>query len=88
MQVIQKLRTLFTGYSEMPPTCFVFCGHFTTRPYGTDHIRVLKGICDFHICSDTGFMPMCVIMPFIMKDMATSCLLNFCLVARVLASEG
>jgi len=37
------LRTLFTGYSEMPPTCFVFCGHFTTRPYGTEHVRILKG---------------------------------------------
>jgi len=46
LQVIQKLRTLFNGYSEMPPTCFVLCGHFTTQPYGTEHVRILKGMLD------------------------------------------
>lgn len=49
LQVIQKLHTLFSGYSDMPPTCFVFCGHFTTQPYGTEHVRILKGFFELDI---------------------------------------
>jgi len=43
---------LFNGYSEMPPTCFVFCGHFTSRPYGTEHVRILRGI----LCSSFSWL--------------------------------
>jgi len=50
VQVIQKLRTLFGGYSEMPPTCFIFCGHFTSQPYGTEHVRILKGTWSTFAC--------------------------------------
>lgn len=43
LQVIEKLRVLFTGYSGFPPTCFIFCGNFLSSPLGTNHAKVLKG---------------------------------------------
>jgi len=42
-QVMDKLRILFTGYAEMPPTCFVFCGNFSSQPYGNKCVKMLKG---------------------------------------------
>ncbi|XP_064621990.1 DNA polymerase epsilon subunit 2-like [Lineus longissimus] len=39
-KVLEKLRTLFMGYAEMPPTCFVFCGNFTSKPYGGEHAKI------------------------------------------------
>lgn len=27
----------------MPPTCFIFCGNFSSAPYGKNHIKSLKG---------------------------------------------
>lgn len=27
----------------MPPTCFIFCGNFSSAPYGKTQIRSLKG---------------------------------------------
>ena len=33
-QVMEKLGTLFSGYSEAPPTAFVFMGDFSSTPYG------------------------------------------------------
>lgn len=39
LKVMQKLRILFNGYSELPPTCFVFCGNFTSQPYGIHHSK-------------------------------------------------
>ncbi|XP_038066807.1 DNA polymerase epsilon subunit 2-like [Patiria miniata] len=42
LRVREKLNTLFTGYSEMPPTCFVFCGNFTSKPYGSNHVKTLR----------------------------------------------
>ncbi|XP_071499868.1 DNA polymerase epsilon subunit 2-like [Diadema antillarum] len=42
LDVQEKLRTLLAGYSEMPPTCFVFSGNFTSTPYGPNHIKTLK----------------------------------------------
>ncbi|XP_065827868.1 DNA polymerase epsilon subunit 2-like [Oscarella lobularis] len=41
-KVMDKLQTLFTGYSDMPPTVFVLCGHFCSMPYGPNHVRLLK----------------------------------------------
>jgi len=37
------LRVLFTGYTDFPPTCFVFCGNFLSSPQGADHTKILKG---------------------------------------------
>lgn len=42
IKVMKKLRVLFTGYAESPPTCFVLCGNFTSQPYGQQHIKTLK----------------------------------------------
>eukprot|EP00057_Strongylocentrotus_purpuratus_P034860 XP_796825.2 PREDICTED: DNA polymerase epsilon subunit 2 [Strongylocentrotus purpuratus] len=42
VDVQDKLRILLTGYSEMPPMCFVFCGNFTSTPYGPSHNKILK----------------------------------------------
>lgn len=53
LQVMDKLRVLFTGYSSFPPTCFILCGNFLSSPLGTNHAKVLKGRCFFlslHIC--------------------------------------
>ncbi|XP_033106348.1 DNA polymerase epsilon subunit 2-like [Anneissia japonica] len=41
LKVRQKLQTLFSGLSDMPPTCFVFCGNFTSTPYGSNHVKIL-----------------------------------------------
>lgn len=35
-QVMEYLNILFTGYSEAPPTAFVFMGNFSVAPYGTE----------------------------------------------------
>ncbi|CAH1792739.1 unnamed protein product [Owenia fusiformis] len=42
LKVFEKLRTLFTGFSESPPTCFVFSGNFSSTPYGSTHIKEMK----------------------------------------------
>lgn len=31
------------GYSAMPPTCFIFCGNFSSAPYGNTQIKSMKG---------------------------------------------
>ncbi|CAH1262221.1 POLE2 [Branchiostoma lanceolatum] len=41
-KVMEKLRVLFTGYSEICPTAFVLCGNFTSSPFGSSHIKTLK----------------------------------------------
>ncbi|KAH0620208.1 hypothetical protein JD844_020253 [Phrynosoma platyrhinos] len=53
--VLEKLRMMFSGYASMPPTCFFFCGNFSSAPYGKNHIQTMKGslkaladiICEF-----------------------------------------
>ncbi|KAL5008711.1 hypothetical protein ScPMuIL_014292 [Solemya velum] len=53
VKVMDKLRVLFTGYSEFPPAMFVFCGNFMSTP--KSNIRLVKEafdnlaalICDF-----------------------------------------
>ncbi|XP_042669560.1 DNA polymerase epsilon subunit 2 [Centrocercus urophasianus] len=34
---------VFPGYSSAPPTCFFFCGNFSSAPYGKNQIQSLKG---------------------------------------------
>ncbi|XP_029454237.1 DNA polymerase epsilon subunit 2 isoform X2 [Rhinatrema bivittatum] len=42
VDVLEKLHTMFAGYSAVPPTCFIFCGNFSSAPYGKNHIKSLK----------------------------------------------
>ncbi|XP_068874790.1 DNA polymerase epsilon subunit 2 isoform X2 [Aphelocoma coerulescens] len=42
-EVLEKLHTMFSGYSSAPPTCFFFCGNFSSAPYGKNQIQSLKG---------------------------------------------
>ncbi|TRY54201.1 hypothetical protein DNTS_030465, partial [Danionella cerebrum] len=67
-EVLESLHTLFSGYSAMPPTCFILCGNFSSAPYGTNRIRTLKDsfraladlICEFpsiHNSSRFVFVP-------------------------------
>ncbi|KPP62148.1 DNA polymerase epsilon subunit 2-like, partial [Scleropages formosus] len=42
VEVLEKIRTMFSGYSAMPPTCFIFCGNFSSTPYGRNQIRSLR----------------------------------------------
>nr|XP_006632293.1 PREDICTED: DNA polymerase epsilon subunit 2 [Lepisosteus oculatus] len=42
VEVLEKLHIMFSGYSAMPPTCFIFCGNFSSAPYGRSHIKSLK----------------------------------------------
>ncbi|EDO40154.1 predicted protein [Nematostella vectensis] len=41
-RVMEKLRTLLTGYSTMPPSLFILCGNFNSQPYGPDQYKILK----------------------------------------------
>ncbi|CAH2328320.1 DNA polymerase epsilon subunit 2 [Pelobates cultripes] len=42
VEVIEKLHVMFSGYSSAPPTCFIFCGNFSSAPYGKNKIKSLK----------------------------------------------
>ncbi|KAL4613102.1 DNA polymerase epsilon subunit 2 [Arapaima gigas] len=42
VEVLDKIRTMFSGYSDIPPTCFIFCGNFSSAPYGRNQIRSLR----------------------------------------------
>ncbi|XP_053488734.1 DNA polymerase epsilon subunit 2 [Ictalurus furcatus] len=42
VEVLEKIQTMFSGYSAMPPTCFIFCGNFSSAPYGKNQIKSLK----------------------------------------------
>ncbi|XP_013387927.1 DNA polymerase epsilon subunit 2 [Lingula anatina] len=41
VKVLERLRLMFVGYAEMPPTCFIFCGNFTSST-GTKNIKTLQ----------------------------------------------
>ncbi|XP_025103951.1 DNA polymerase epsilon subunit 2-like isoform X1 [Pomacea canaliculata] len=41
-KVMEKLRELFSGYSDFPPLAFILCGHFLSCPAGQSHIKELK----------------------------------------------
>uniref|UniRef100_A0A3B3ZE01 DNA polymerase II subunit 2 n=1 Tax=Periophthalmus magnuspinnatus TaxID=409849 RepID=A0A3B3ZE01_9GOBI len=47
VEVMDKLNLMFSGYATMPPTCFIFCGNFSSAPYGKTQIKSLKGITQF-----------------------------------------
>ncbi|ROL51276.1 DNA polymerase epsilon subunit 2 [Anabarilius grahami] len=68
VEVLEKIHTMFSGYSAMPPTCFIFCGNFSSAPYGRNQLRTLKDsfkaladlICEFpsiHNSSRFVFVP-------------------------------
>ncbi|XP_056401308.1 DNA polymerase epsilon subunit 2 [Hyla sarda] len=42
VEVIEKLHVMFSGYSTAPPTCFIFCGNFSSAPYGKNQNQSLK----------------------------------------------
>ncbi|XP_077587185.1 DNA polymerase epsilon subunit 2 isoform X1 [Stigmatopora nigra] len=42
VEVMEKLNLMFSGYAAMPPTCFIFCGNFSSVPYGKNQIKSLK----------------------------------------------
>ena len=41
-RVMERLGTLFSGYSEAPPTAFVFMGDFSSAPYGPQTNQKLR----------------------------------------------
>ena len=41
-KVMEKLTTLFSGYSDAPPTAFVLMGNFSATPYGPQRSQRLK----------------------------------------------
>ena len=44
LQVMERLRTLFTGYAEYPPYCFVLCGNFLSVPPSSKQAKLFKGM--------------------------------------------
>ncbi|XP_008309347.1 DNA polymerase epsilon subunit 2 [Cynoglossus semilaevis] len=42
VEVMEKLKVMFSGYAAMPPTCFIFCGNFSSAPYGRTQLTSLK----------------------------------------------
>nr|XP_019591612.1 PREDICTED: DNA polymerase epsilon subunit 2 isoform X2 [Rhinolophus sinicus] len=42
VEVLEKLHTMFSGYSPAPPTCFILCGNFSSAPYGKNQVQALK----------------------------------------------
>ncbi|XP_051833879.1 DNA polymerase epsilon subunit 2 [Antechinus flavipes] len=68
VEVLEKLHIMFSGYSSVPPTCFIFCGNFLSAPYGKNHVQSLIDslkaladiICDYpniHQSSRFVFVP-------------------------------
>lgn len=68
VEVLEKIHTMFSGYSALPPTCFIFCGSFSSAPYGRTQLRSLRDsfkaladlICEFpsiHSSSRFVFVP-------------------------------
>uniref|UniRef100_A0A3B3YGF5 DNA polymerase epsilon subunit n=1 Tax=Poecilia mexicana TaxID=48701 RepID=A0A3B3YGF5_9TELE len=42
VEVTEKLNIMFSGYAALPPTCFIFCGNFSSAPYGKTQIKSLR----------------------------------------------
>ncbi|XP_037839861.1 DNA polymerase epsilon subunit 2 isoform X3 [Chlorocebus sabaeus] len=42
VEILEKLRIMFAGYSPAPPTCFILCGNFSSAPYGKNQVQALK----------------------------------------------
>ena len=41
-EVLTKLKVLFEGYSDNPPTAFILIGNFSSEPYGSTHYKRTK----------------------------------------------
>lgn len=42
LKIMEKLRVLFSGYSDVCPTCFVLIGNFLSLPKGASHGKIFK----------------------------------------------
>ncbi|XP_069180346.1 DNA polymerase epsilon subunit 2-like [Procambarus clarkii] len=42
IKVTEKLRTLFGGYAQFPPTAFIFCGNFLSSCHGSEQAPDLR----------------------------------------------
>uniref|UniRef100_A0A3Q2PCT3 DNA polymerase II subunit 2 n=1 Tax=Fundulus heteroclitus TaxID=8078 RepID=A0A3Q2PCT3_FUNHE len=42
VEVMEKLNVMFSGYAALPPTCFIFCGNFSSAPYGKTQNKSLR----------------------------------------------
>ncbi|XP_077993306.1 DNA polymerase epsilon subunit 2-like [Glandiceps talaboti] len=42
LTVRQKLHTMLSGFAEVPPVAFIFCGNFTSTPYGSQHVKTFQ----------------------------------------------
>ncbi|PWA22562.1 hypothetical protein CCH79_00015177, partial [Gambusia affinis] len=42
VEVMEKLNVMFSGYAALAPTCFIFCGNFSSAPYGKTQIKSLR----------------------------------------------
>ncbi|VDH92705.1 DNA polymerase epsilon subunit 2 [Mytilus galloprovincialis] len=42
VKVMEKLRILFAGYADFPPTCFILCGNFLSSHQGSQHVKIMK----------------------------------------------
>ncbi|MCL4134923.1 UNVERIFIED_CONTAM: hypothetical protein GTU68_064450, partial [Idotea baltica] len=51
IQVMEKLQSLFRGYSLCPPTAFVFCGNFSSASHGSSKMSEMKSC--FSALADT-----------------------------------
>ena len=49
MQVLEKLRELFFGYSEFPPVAFILCGNFLSCPTSSRNMKAYHGNFPFEI---------------------------------------
>uniref|UniRef100_A0A8B9L987 DNA polymerase II subunit 2 n=1 Tax=Astyanax mexicanus TaxID=7994 RepID=A0A8B9L987_ASTMX len=56
VEVMEKIQTMFSGYSAAPPTCFVFCGNFSSAPYGKNQVNYVL-LCFCHCSSRFVFVP-------------------------------
>ncbi|XP_029650945.1 DNA polymerase epsilon subunit 2-like [Octopus sinensis] len=61
-KVVDKLKVLFSGYSEHPPVAFVFCGNFTSLCHQANHTKILREsfieLCDI-ICKYQNLKDCC-----------------------------
>uniref|UniRef100_A0A673CAM6 DNA polymerase epsilon subunit n=1 Tax=Sphaeramia orbicularis TaxID=375764 RepID=A0A673CAM6_9TELE len=51
VEVMEKLNIMFSGYAAVPPTCFIFCGNFSSAPYGKTQIKSLFVCLVFFFCT-------------------------------------
>uniref|UniRef100_A0A8C9STN0 DNA polymerase epsilon subunit n=1 Tax=Scleropages formosus TaxID=113540 RepID=A0A8C9STN0_SCLFO len=52
VEVLEKIRTMFSGYSAMPPTCFIFC----ETPHRTSLKALADIICEYPSIHNSRFV--------------------------------